>query len=101
MQVMQEHHQNNLLRLENTRLRTENEMRNEALKNTRCLHCGGPVSIGKLCFNQNQLRIENSRLKAKVYIYIYVFKLLSYRITFILLVELRMMFCLYPFIIID
>ncbi|CAK8573750.1 unnamed protein product [Lathyrus sativus] len=64
--VMQKRHQNNLLRQENARLRTENEMRNEALKNTKCLHCGGPVSIGKMCFNQNQLRIENSILKAEI-----------------------------------
>lgn len=66
MQVMQERNQNNLLRQENAMLRAENELRHEALKNTKCLHCGGPVSIGKMCFNQNQLRIENSRLKAEV-----------------------------------
>ncbi|KAL5070178.1 hypothetical protein RYX36_021065 [Vicia faba] len=64
--IMQEHRQNNLLRQENARLRIENEMRNEKLKNTICLHCKGPVSIGKMCFNQNKIRIENARLKAEI-----------------------------------
>lgn len=40
----------------------------EALNNaTSCPICGGPqISLGEMSFEENQLRIENARLKEEV-----------------------------------
>ncbi|XP_009802526.1 homeobox-leucine zipper protein HDG2-like isoform X1 [Nicotiana tabacum] len=53
------------LRDENEKLRTEHVQLREALNNaTSCPICGGPqISLGEMSFEENQLRIENARLK--------------------------------------
>jgi len=68
MQTQQELHQNYLLRDENEKIRAENNIYKEALKDTLCTNCAGPISIGEVSFNNNQLRTENARLKVEVYI---------------------------------
>ncbi|RHN82078.1 hypothetical protein MtrunA17_Chr1g0205981 [Medicago truncatula] len=66
MQTQQELHQNDLLRDENDKLRAENEIYKGALKDTLCTNCTGPISIGEMSSNDNQLRIENARLKVEI-----------------------------------
>jgi homeobox-leucine zipper protein len=67
MQTQQELHQNDLLRDENEKLRAENEIYKGALKDSLCPNCTDPISIGEMSSNDNQLRIENARLKVEVY----------------------------------
>lgn len=38
----------------------------EALKNPQCPHCGGPATVGEMTFDEQQLRIENVRLKEEL-----------------------------------
>nr|XP_033508366.1 homeobox-leucine zipper protein ROC2-like isoform X3 [Nicotiana tomentosiformis]XP_033508367.1 homeobox-leucine zipper protein ROC2-like isoform X3 [Nicotiana tomentosiformis] len=59
------------LRDENEKLRTEHVQIREALNNATscpsCPICGGPqISLGEMSFEENQLRIENARLKEEV-----------------------------------
>ncbi|CAJ2630311.1 unnamed protein product [Trifolium pratense] len=62
----QERHKNELLKDENAKLRAENEMYKEELKNATCSKCGGPTSIGERFCTYDQLKIENARLKAEI-----------------------------------
>jgi homeobox-leucine zipper protein len=50
------------LRQENDKLRSENILMREALKNTTCQHCGGPSTLGEMSLHEQQLGIENGRL---------------------------------------
>ncbi|XP_019250149.1 PREDICTED: homeobox-leucine zipper protein HDG2-like isoform X2 [Nicotiana attenuata] len=59
------------LRDENEKLRTEHVQLREALNNATscpsCPICGGPqISLGEMSYEENQLRIENARLKEEV-----------------------------------
>ncbi|GAU14892.1 hypothetical protein TSUD_46850 [Trifolium subterraneum] len=62
----QERHQNDLLNDENTKLRAENEMYKEELKNATCSKCGGSISTGERSCTYNYLTTENARLKAEI-----------------------------------
>lgn len=59
-----ERHENVILRQEHDKLRAENDMLKEAMKNPICNNCGGPAVPGNVSnYELQQLRIENARLK--------------------------------------
>ncbi len=62
MKAQTERADKTLLRQENDKLRSENILMREALKNTTCQHCGGPSTLGEMSLHEQQLRIENGRL---------------------------------------
>ncbi len=63
MKAHSERMENSVLRSENEKLRSENLLLREALKNPQCPQCGGPAAVGEMSFDEQQLRIENARLK--------------------------------------
>ncbi|KAE9460069.1 hypothetical protein C3L33_08019, partial [Rhododendron williamsianum] len=63
MKTQLERHENSILRQENDKLRTENMTIREAMRNPICNNCGGPAIIGDISLEEQQLRIENARLK--------------------------------------
>jgi homeobox-leucine zipper protein len=64
MKAHTERAENSLLRQENDKLRSENVLMREALKNPTCQHCGGPASLGEMSLDEH--RIENVRLKEEL-----------------------------------
>lgn len=66
MKAQTERAENSLLRAENEKLRSENVIMREAIKNPTCPHCGGPATMGEMSFDEQQLRIENGRLKEEL-----------------------------------
>ncbi|KAG0586313.1 hypothetical protein KC19_2G081600 [Ceratodon purpureus] len=66
MKAQTERAENSMLRSENEKLRSENLLMREALKNPQCPHCGGPATVGEMSFDEQQLRIENGRLKEEL-----------------------------------
>ncbi|KAL3325969.1 hypothetical protein AABB24_036928 [Solanum stoloniferum] len=63
MKTQLERHENSFLRQENDKLRAENMSIREAIRNLICTTCSGPATIGEVSFEEQHLRIENSRLK--------------------------------------
>ncbi|XP_038905187.1 homeobox-leucine zipper protein ANTHOCYANINLESS 2-like isoform X3 [Benincasa hispida] len=63
MKTQLERHENTLLRQENEKLRAENMAIREAMRDPICSNCGGPAIIGEISIEEQQLRIENARLK--------------------------------------
>uniref|UniRef100_M1ACV4 HD domain class transcription factor n=1 Tax=Solanum tuberosum TaxID=4113 RepID=M1ACV4_SOLTU len=63
MKTQLERHENSFLRQENDKLRAENMSIREAIMNPICTTCSGPAIIGEVSFEEQHLRIENSRLK--------------------------------------
>ncbi|KDP22311.1 hypothetical protein JCGZ_26142 [Jatropha curcas] len=63
MKTQLERHENIILRQENDKLRAENELLKLNMTDPICNSCGGPVVPGPVSFEQQQLRIENARLK--------------------------------------
>ncbi|KAG8385711.1 hypothetical protein BUALT_Bualt03G0073600 [Buddleja alternifolia] len=66
MKAHHERHENTQLRNENEKLRAENIRYKEALSNATCPNCGGPAAIGEMSFDEQHLRIENSRLREEI-----------------------------------
>ncbi|XP_024394838.1 homeobox-leucine zipper protein PROTODERMAL FACTOR 2 isoform X1 [Physcomitrium patens] len=66
MKAQTERAENSMLRAENEKVRSENLIMREALKNPQCPHCGGPATVGEMTFDEQQLRIENVRLKEEL-----------------------------------
>ncbi|KAI4365059.1 hypothetical protein MLD38_021079 [Melastoma candidum] len=66
MKAQHERHENSILKAENEKLRTDNLRYREALANTSCPSCGGPAALGEMSFDEQQLRIENVRLKDEI-----------------------------------
>lgn len=58
-----ERHENVILKQENDKLRAENELLKQTIADPICNTCGGPVVPGPVSFEQQQLRIENARIK--------------------------------------
>lgn len=52
-----------ILRQENEKLRVENGFLKEAMRGSLCIDCGGAVIPGEVSYEQQQLRIENAKLK--------------------------------------
>ncbi|XP_057509359.1 homeobox-leucine zipper protein ANTHOCYANINLESS 2-like [Actinidia eriantha] len=63
MKTQIERHENSILRQENDKLRAENMSIREAMRNPICNNCGGQAIIGDISLEEQQLRIENARLK--------------------------------------
>lgn len=63
MKTQLERHENSILRQENDKLRAENMTIREAMRNPICNNCGGAAIIGDISLEEQQLRIENARLK--------------------------------------
>ncbi|CAA6671969.1 unnamed protein product [Spirodela intermedia] len=66
MKNQHERQENQQLRSENDKLRAENMRYKEALSNASCPNCGGPTAIGEMSFDEQQLRIENVRLREEI-----------------------------------
>ncbi|XP_078428635.1 homeobox-leucine zipper protein ROC2-like [Wolffia australiana] len=66
MKNQHERLENQQLRSENDKLRAENMRYKEALSNASCPSCGGPTAIGEMSFDEQQLRIENVRLREEI-----------------------------------
>uniref|UniRef100_A0A1D1Z2W3 Homeobox-leucine zipper protein ROC2 n=1 Tax=Anthurium amnicola TaxID=1678845 RepID=A0A1D1Z2W3_9ARAE len=66
MKNQHERQENQQLKSENDKLRAENMRYKEALSNASCPNCGGPTAIGEMSFDEQQLRIENVRLREEI-----------------------------------
>lgn len=66
MKTQQERHENSQLRAENEKLRAENMRYKEALASATCPTCGGPTVIDELSFDDQNLRMENVRLREEI-----------------------------------
>ncbi|XP_075477472.1 homeobox-leucine zipper protein HDG5-like [Primulina tabacum] len=63
MKAQQDRQDNVVLRAENENLKNENYRLQAALRNIVCPNCGGPAMLGEMGYDEQQLRIENARLK--------------------------------------
>ncbi|WOK98188.1 homeobox-leucine zipper protein ROC5-like [Canna indica] len=66
MKTQIERHENLILRQENDKLRAENMSVRQAMRNPVCNNCSGPAMLGELSLDQQNLRIENARLKEEL-----------------------------------
>ncbi|RAL45375.1 hypothetical protein DM860_013771 [Cuscuta australis] len=69
IKAIQERHENSLLKSEIEKLREQNKELREAIKNNCCRNCGFCSSSGKVLLaatGEQQLRIENARLRSEV-----------------------------------
>ncbi|KAI3420573.1 uncharacterized protein J3R85_012655, partial [Psidium guajava] len=66
MKAQQDRADNVILRAENDNLKNENYRLQAALRNIVCPNCGGPGMLGEMGFDEQQLRIENARLKEEL-----------------------------------
>ncbi|KAG6530271.1 homeobox-leucine zipper protein ROC5-like [Zingiber officinale] len=66
MKTQIERHENTILRQENDKLRTENMAIREAMCTPVCDNCGSPAVLGEISMEEQQLRIENARLKEEL-----------------------------------
>lgn len=55
-----------ILRAENDNLKNENYRLQAALRSIMCPTCGGPAMLGEMGYDEQQLRLENARLKEEV-----------------------------------
>ena len=55
-----------MLRAENEKLKAENFALRDAVRNVACPSCGGPADLAQMSYEEQQLRIENSRLRGEV-----------------------------------
>lgn len=55
-----------ILRAENESLKNENYRLQAALRNVICPNCGGPAMVGDIGLDEQQLRLENARLREEV-----------------------------------
>ncbi|GMN30470.1 hypothetical protein TIFTF001_002804 [Ficus carica] len=65
-QAQQDRADNAILRAENDSLKNENYRLQAALRNVICPNCGGPAMIGDICLDEQQLRLENARLREEL-----------------------------------
>ena len=68
VQAIQERHENSLLKTEMEKLRDENKAMREQINKACCPNCGTATTSREaaLITEEQQLRIENARLKAEV-----------------------------------
>ncbi|XP_057475652.1 LOW QUALITY PROTEIN: homeobox-leucine zipper protein ROC3-like [Actinidia eriantha] len=63
MKAQHDRQDNVILRAENENLKNENYRLQAALRSILCPNCGGPAMLGEMGYDEQQLRIENARLK--------------------------------------
>ncbi|XP_062073524.1 homeobox-leucine zipper protein HDG5 [Humulus lupulus] len=66
MKAQQDRNDNQILRAENETLKSENFQLQAALRNVSCPNCGGPAMIGDMGLDEQQLRLENARLREEL-----------------------------------
>ncbi|GER34654.1 homeobox-leucine zipper family protein [Striga asiatica] len=66
MKAQQDRQDNVVLRAENEGLKNDNYRLQAALRNIVCPNCGGPAMLGEMGYDEQQLRIENARLKEEL-----------------------------------
>ncbi|XAR54778.1 hypothetical protein NMG60_11030074 [Bertholletia excelsa] len=66
MKAQQDKAENAMLRAENENLKNENYQLQVALQNIICPNCGGPAMLGEMSFDEQQLRLENAKLKEEL-----------------------------------
>ncbi|KAI5076470.1 hypothetical protein GOP47_0008535 [Adiantum capillus-veneris] len=66
VKAQHERHDNTYLRTENEKLRAENLALRDAMANVSCPNCGGPATLTDVSFDEQQLRIENVRLREEI-----------------------------------
>ncbi|XP_074571016.1 homeobox-leucine zipper protein HDG1-like isoform X1 [Curcuma longa] len=66
MKTQIERHENAILRQENDKLRAENMAIREATRNPICNNCGGVAMLGDISIEEQNLRVENARLKEEL-----------------------------------
>ncbi|XP_042453411.1 homeobox-leucine zipper protein ROC5-like isoform X1 [Zingiber officinale] len=66
MKTQIERHENAILRQENDKLRADNMAIGEATRNPVCSNCGGAAMLGDISLEEQNLRIENARLKEEL-----------------------------------
>lgn len=68
LQAIQERHENSLLKSELDKLGEENKLLREAIKKGTCTNCGFGSSSKDVTtyIDEQQLRVENTKLKAEV-----------------------------------
>ncbi|XP_051114581.1 homeobox-leucine zipper protein ROC3-like [Andrographis paniculata] len=64
--AQQDRQDNVVLRAENENMKKENYRLQVALRNISCPNCGGPAMLGEMGYDEQQLRIENARLKEEL-----------------------------------
>ncbi|CAH2070266.1 unnamed protein product [Thlaspi arvense] len=62
-QTQLERHENAILKQDNEKLRVENGILKESMRSPICNNCGGAATPGVVSYEQQQLRIENVKLK--------------------------------------
>ncbi|XP_078447932.1 homeobox-leucine zipper protein HDG1-like [Wolffia australiana] len=63
MKTQLERHENALLKQENEKLKMDNMHIRESMRNPMCQNCGGTAALGQVSIEQQQLRLENARLR--------------------------------------
>ncbi|KAL3649618.1 hypothetical protein CASFOL_006021 [Castilleja foliolosa] len=66
MKAQHDRQDNVVLRSENESLKNDNYRLQAALSNIVCPNCGGPAMLGEMGYDEQQVRIENARLKAEL-----------------------------------
>ncbi|KAF4383804.1 hypothetical protein F8388_023496 [Cannabis sativa] len=66
MKAQQDRNDNQILRAENETLKNENFQLQAALRNASCPNCGSPAVMGEMGFDEQQLRLENARLREEL-----------------------------------
>jgi hypothetical protein len=66
MKAQQDRADNVLLRAENESLKSDNYRLQAAIRNVVCPNCGHAAVLGEMSYEEQQLRIENARLKDEV-----------------------------------
>lgn len=66
MKAQHERQDNTVLRAENEKLKAENFALRDAVRNVSCPNCGGPANLAEMSFDEQQLRIENVRLREEI-----------------------------------
>ncbi|KAH7366502.1 hypothetical protein KP509_18G081400 [Ceratopteris richardii] len=66
LKVHHERQDNGVLRAENEKLKLENFALRDAVRNVSCPSCGGPATLAEMSYDEQQLRIENMRLREEI-----------------------------------
>eukprot|EP00250_Pteridium_aquilinum_P016242 c23020_g1_i1 orf=781-3153(-) len=66
LKVHHERQDNGVLRAENEKLKVENFALRDAVRNVSCPSCGGPATLAEMSYDEQQLRLENLRLREEI-----------------------------------
>lgn len=66
LKVQSEREENEFLKAEIEKLRSEMNRYKEAISNTTCHLCGTPATVGEMSYEEQQLRLENALLRKEI-----------------------------------